>query len=266
MASVSLDAGAPRRSGAALGGGAVLRMVLTLLGMAVAWEALVRGLAIPGYYLPPFSAVCLQLWRSPDLFLAAVLRTGGETLLGFVAGGLFGLLSGIVFVHVRVIERMFFPFFVVSQSVPVIAFGALIVIWFGNGIFAKVAIAFYLTFFPVTVSTVRGLGSVDPQHIALLRSFGARAPKLFFSLRFPSALPLIFVSLRLGISLSLIGAIVGEWFGDTVGLGVLLLQAMFNEQMPRLWATIVIAALLGSGLYLVVAAIERRVVWWRDEL
>jgi NitT/TauT family transport system permease protein len=66
--------------------------------------------------------------------------------------------------------------------------------------------------------------------------------------------------------LSLIGAIVGEWFGDTVGLGVLLLQAMFNEQMPRLWATIVIAALLGSGLYLVVAAIERRVVWWRDEL
>lgn len=259
--------GASRRGpDSTLGRGAALRMLIALLVLAVAWEALVRGLAIPGYYMPPLSAVLLQVWNAPGLFVTSVLRTGGETLLGFLAGGLFGIASGIVFVHVRVVERMFFPFFVLSQSVPVIAFGALIVIWFGNGILAKVAIAFYLTFFPVTVSTVRGLGSVDPQQIALLRSFGARGLKLFLSLKFPTALPLIFVSLRLGISLSLIGAIVGEWFGDTTGLGVVLLQAMFNEQMPRLWATIVVSAMLGSTLYLAVAAIERRVVWWREEL
>jgi NitT/TauT family transport system permease protein len=257
----------PLRGGmSSAGRAAALRMVATLVCLALAWEGLVRGLAIPGYYLPPFSAVFLQVWRSPELFAASVLRTGGETLLGFLAGGLFGLASGILFVHARIVERMFFPFFVLSQSVPVIAFGALIVIWFGNGILAKVAIAFYLTFFPVTVSTVRGLGAVDPQQVALLRSFGARELKLFLSLRFPTALPLIFVSLRLGIGLSLIGAIVGEWFGDTVGLGVMLLQAMFNEQMPRLWATIVTAAVLGSSLYLAIAAVEQRIVWWREEL
>src|SRR5271170_6115945 len=101
MADAILEA--PGRAGAAPGGGGALRMAVTLLGLAVAWEALVRGLAIPGYYLPPFSAVCLQVWRSPDLFLAGVLRTGSETLLGFAAGGLFGLFSGILFVHVRVI-------------------------------------------------------------------------------------------------------------------------------------------------------------------
>ncbi len=246
--------------------GAVLRMTVTVLALAIAWEALVRGFAVPVYYLPPLSAVLQAMWVAPGPFVAGVLRTGLETLLGFAAGAAFGLASGILFAHARLVERMFFPFFVLSQSVPVIAFGALIVIWFGNGILAKVAIAFYLTFFPVTVSTVRGLASVDPQQVNLLRSFGARGLKLFLSLRFPTALPLIFVSLRLGISLSLIGAIVGEWFGDTVGLGVLLLQAMFNEQMPRLWAAILLAAVLGSCLYLLVTAVERRVVWWREEL
>src|SRR5258708_38954499 len=178
------------------GRAAALRMVATLVCLALAWEGLVRCLAIPGYYLPPFAAVFLQVWRSPELFAASVLRTGGETLLGFLAGGLFGLASGILFVHARIVERMFFPFFVLSQSVPVIAFGALIVLWFGNDILAKVAIAFYLTFFPVTVSTVRGLGAVDPQQVALLRSFAARGLKLFLSLRFPTPLPLVFASLR----------------------------------------------------------------------
>src|SRR5260221_3544316 len=149
--------GAADRIGAeslSTGRGAALRMALSVAGLLIAWEGFVRVFAIPGYYLPPFSAVFMQLWTLPDLFAASVLRTGGETLLGFVAGGLFGLASGIVFVHVRFIERMFFPFFVISQSIPVIAFGALIIIWFGNGIVSKVAIAFYLTFFPATVSTV----------------------------------------------------------------------------------------------------------------
>jgi NitT/TauT family transport system permease protein len=264
MASAAFDAEA--RAAPAGERGAALRMAVTVLGLAVAWEVLVRGLQVPAYYLPPLSAVLAVVWAGPEPVVAGMLRTGLETLLGFAAGAAFGLASGILFAHARVIERMFFPFFVLSQSVPVIAFGALIVIWFGNGILAKVAIAFYLTFFPVTVSTVRGLASVDPQQVALLRSFGARSSKLFVSLRFPTALPLIFVSLRLGISLSLIGAIVGEWFGDTVGLGVLLLQAMFNEQMPRLWAAILLAAVLGSTLYLLVTALERRIVWWREEL
>src|SRR5260221_5071774 len=264
MASAALDT--PSHDAATADRGDALRMTVTVLGLGVAWEALVRGFDVPAYYLPPLSAVLQAVWAAPGPFVAGMLRTALETLLGFAAGAAFGLASGILVAHARLIERMFFPFFVLSQSVPVIAFGALIVIWFGNGILAKVAIAFYLTFFPVTVSTVRGLASVDPQQIALLRSFGARGRKLFVSLRFPAALPLIFVSLRLGISLSLIGAIVGEWFGDTVGLGVLLLQAMFNEQMPRLWAAILLAAVLGSGLYLLVTAVERRVVWWREEL
>jgi NitT/TauT family transport system permease protein len=244
----------------------ILRPVLVMLGLLVVWEVGVRALGIRPFYLPAASVVLADLWSAPQLYFDAIVRTLTETLLGFVAGSLFGLAFGILFAHVRVAERMLFPYFVVSQTIPVIAFGALVIMWFGNGILSKAIIAFYLTFFPVTVNTQRGLVGVDEQRVALLRSFGAGSLKTFVKLRFPYALPSIMVALRLGISLSLVGAIVGEWFGDVTGLGVILVQAMFNEQMARLWAVILICGLLGGGLYGLMTALERRYVFWRSEV
>src|SRR5260221_11019400 len=112
--------GAADRIGAeslSTGRGAALRMALSVAGLLIVWEGFVRGFAIPAYYLPPFSAGFMQLWTLPDLFAASVLRTSGETLLGFVPGGPFGPASGIVFVHVRFFERMCFPFFVTPRSI-----------------------------------------------------------------------------------------------------------------------------------------------------
>jgi NitT/TauT family transport system permease protein len=121
----------------------------------------------------------------------------------------------------------------------------------------------YLAFFPVTVNTLRGLQETDPQRLALMRSFGASPAQLFFKLKLPTALPTIMVGLKVAVSLSLAGAIVGEWFGDTVGLGVMLLQALYFEQVPRLWALIIASATMGALLYGGVALLERRLVWWR---
>ena len=98
-----------------------------------------------------------------------------------------------------------------------------------------------------------------------MRSFGASKRQLLFRLQLPTALPQIFVALRLASSLSLVGAIVGEWFGDTTGLGVLLLQAMFTENVVAIWGALLAAALLGTGFYAVVAAAERRLVFWSAE-
>jgi NitT/TauT family transport system permease protein len=148
----------------------------------------------------------------------------------------------------------------------VIAFGALVVMWLGNGIWSKVAIAMYLTAFPVTVNTCRGMQAVDPQRVALLRSFGAGPWALFWRLRVPYALPSIAAALKLGISLGLIGAIVGEWFGDTVGLGIMLLQAMYNENLPRMWSLILVCGAIGILLYAAFEAIERRWIWWKQEI
>jgi NitT/TauT family transport system permease protein len=189
-----------------------------------------------------------------------------ETLIGFAIGATIGFAFGSMFAVSRVLERLLFPLFIVSQAIPVIAFGALVVMWLGNGIWSKVAIAMYLTAFPVTVNTCRGMQAVDPQRIALLRSFGAGPWMLFWRLRVPYALPSIAAALKLGLSLGLVGAIVGEWFGDTVGLGILLLQAMYNENMPRMWSLILVCGAIGILLYAAFEAIERRWIWWKQEI
>ncbi|WP_221947141.1 ABC transporter permease [Rhizobium laguerreae] len=216
-------------------------------------------------YLPALQVVFadgVSVWR--DL-VAGFTRTLLETLIGFLLGAALGIAFGITFAYVRTAERAFFPIFVALQTVPVIAFGAIVVIWFGNTILSKIVIALYLTFFPVAVNTLRGLQSVDPQRMALMRSFGASGAQLFFKLALPTALPTIMVGLKLGVSLGLAGAIVGEWFGDTVGLGVMLLQSLYFEQVPRMWVLIIASGLLGTALYGALALLERRYVWWRPE-
>jgi NitT/TauT family transport system permease protein len=239
--------------------------VITVLVLAGLWEALPPLFKISPYYFPPLSDVLAEGWRVRAFLGRSILRTFLETLLGFGAGTLFGIACGVAFALSRPLERALFPLFVVSQTIPVVAFGAIVIIWFGNTILAKVVIAFYLTFFPVTVNTHAGILACDPQKIQLMRVFGASAMETFWKLRFPSALPTIAVSLRLGISLSLIGAIVGEWFGDTVGLGVMLIQAMYTEAVPRLWLIILTCGVLGSALYGGISLIERRLIWWRSD-
>lgn len=237
-----------------------------LLGLLVLWELGVRAFDVSPNVMPLASAVLKDLAASTDVIGRGIVRTVSETLIGFAIGATVGFLFGSLFAASRPMERLLFPLFIVSQAVPIIAFGALVVMWLGNGIWSKVAIAAYLTIFPVTVNTTRGMLSVDPQRVALLRSFGAGTWTIFWRLQVPFAMPSIMAALKLGISLGLIGAIVGEWFGDTVGLGILLLQAMYNEALPRMWGIIVICGVLGIVLYAVIEAIERRWVWWKPEI
>ncbi len=241
------------------------RLLAGLLIAGLLWEGAVVVFGIRPAYLPRLSAILAAVAATPGAYLDGFLRTLEETLIGFACGAVVGVGNGLAFFRWPVLRDMLFPIFVVSQTIPVIAFGALVVLWFGNTLLAKAVIAFYLTFFPVTVNTLLGLRSVDPAQVALLRSFGATGRALMLRLQLPTALPQIFVALRLGASLSLVGAIVGEWFGDTTGLGVLLLQAMYTENVVGLWAAILCAAVLGTGFYAAVAETERRLVFWSAE-
>lgn len=237
-----------------------------LAGLLVLWEVGVRAFGVSPGTMPTASAVFMDLAGNAGLIRDGIVRTLSETLIGFALGAAIGFAFGSAFAVSRTLERMLFPLFVVSQAIPVIAFGALVVMWLGNGIWSKVAIAMYLTAFPVTVNTCRGMQAVDAQRMALLRSFGAGEWTLFWRLRVPFALPSIAAALKLGISLGLIGAIVGEWFGDTVGLGIMLLQAMYNENLPRLWALILVCGAIGIVIYALFEAIERRWIFWKQEL
>jgi NitT/TauT family transport system permease protein len=244
---------------------AALRLLGGVILAGLIWEAAVVGFGIRPHLLPRLSEILAAIAFTPGAYWAGLQRTAAETLIGFAAGTAVGIMNGLIFFRAPLLRDMLLPVFIVSQTIPVIAFGALVVMWFGNTLLAKAVIAFYLTFFPVTVNTLLGLNSVDPRQVALLRSFGASPRQILFRLQLPMALPQIFVALRLGASLSLVGAIVGEWFGDNTGIGVLLLQAMYNESVVALWAAILCAALLGTGFYALVAWAERRIVFWGAE-
>ena len=242
-----------------------MRLGAGLLAAALLWEGAVMVFGVRPAYVPRLSTIFAAVAATPGAYVDGFVRTAEETLAGFAAGAAVGMLNGVAFHRWPLLRDLLFPLFVVSQTIPVIAFGALVVLWFGNTLWAKAVIAFYLTFFPVTVNTLLGLEAVDPAQVSLLRSFGARPGAVMWRLQLPAALPQVFVALRLGASLSLVGAIVGEWFGDTTGLGVLLLQAMYTENVVGLWAAILCAAVLGTGFYGLVAAAERRLVFWGAE-
>jgi NitT/TauT family transport system permease protein len=193
----------------------------------------------------------------------AAMYTWREAAIGFVIGALIGLILATVFVHSRLLERALVPYVVASQTVPIIALAPLIVFAFGANVTSVVVIATYLTFFPVTIAMIRGLRSFDPRALELMRSYAATRGTIYRRLRFPAALPYLFTALKIAATASIVGAIIGEGPGGIAnGLGRVIIN--YNQYYitgpEKLWATNVIAALLGISFFLVVVLAEKLVV------
>ncbi len=244
---------------------AVSNAVFQAIALAVfigAWELVVRIFAVPKNIVPAPSVIAAELLEIRGLVATSGAYTMSTAVEGFLLAVVVGIALAIVFASSPTLERGLFPFFVASQAVPIIAFSAVVILWLGNGPLSKVAIAFYLSFFPITVSVVKGLQSCDPASVALLRTFGARPLSILWKLRMPVMLPFLFVALRVATTTALIGAIVGEWFGDNRGIGTLILQSLYAEDTVRLWCGIVACAVMGMLFYGAVALVERRLLWW----
>jgi NitT/TauT family transport system permease protein len=189
----------------------------------------------------------------------AALYTWREAAIGFVLGALLGLALATIFVHVRLLERALVPYVIASQTIPIIALAPLIVFAVGQGIFAVVIIATYLTFFPVTIAMIRGLRSVDPRAIELMRSYAASRSEIYWKVRLPASLPYLFTALKISATASIVGAIIGE---DTGGIqqGLGRVITTFNQYYAtgpeKLWAAIIVASLLGVAFFLVIRAAE----------
>ncbi|MBU2960263.1 ABC transporter permease [Citreicella sp. C3M06] len=229
----------------------------------ILWLVTVPLFGISAQTLPALPDVLLSGFNIWGDLLDSTIYTLTETFFGFVAGAVIGISSGLLFWWSKKAEQMLLPIFVALQTVPIIAFGAIVVIWFGNGMVSKVVIALYLTFFPVAVNTARGLERTDPELLKLLRSFGASKFRIFRTVSLPTALSSIMTGLKIGIQLSLVGALVGEWFGDTRGLGTLLLQSLYFEDTERVWLLILLLGLIGQILFVLLSRIEKRYIWWK---
>jgi NitT/TauT family transport system permease protein len=234
-----------------------------LLAFLVGWEALVALSGLPPFVLPgpvQVGARLITAWSDGTMWRHAS-STLVEIVLGFAVGGSVAIVAGYALARSRFVARALSPYLVAAQATPVLALAPLIALWFGTGLVSKVIICALIVFVPVAIVTMVGIRSVDPRLAEMLRSLRATRGQVVRVLEVPAALPSIFGGLRIGITLAVIGAIVGEWAGGDRGLGVLLNIArggLFD--VPLLFATLVTIAAMALLLYGAVVLAERRFV------
>jgi NitT/TauT family transport system permease protein len=242
------------------------RLAATLLSLAaflVAWKLLTVVTGTPDYILPAPEVVGARALRAigSGILWEHTAVTLSEILLGFALGAVTAIGTGIALGKSVVVERVLSPYIVAAQSVPILALAPLLDIWFGGGLLARVLICALIVFFPIAIATMVGIRSADPLLAEMLRSLGVSPGQLTARLEIPSALPVIFGGLRVGVTLAVIGAVVAEWAGASSGLGVLINianQGLFDT--PLMFVALATLAVIGITLHGLVVVAERRLV------
>ena len=226
----------------------------------VIWEVAHHALDVADYILPAPSAIFGRISGNVPLLLRHALVTLREVAGGFLLGASAGVALAVVMAWSRTVERMLYPLIVSSQTFPKEALAPLFVVWFGVGLAPKIVIAGLISFFPVVVNTTRGLLSVDPLALDLMRSLSASRGQVFVKLRFPNALPYLFAALKMCITLSVIGAVVGEFVGSSAGLGHLVRLANTEMATDLIFAALITLGTMGTILFVIVEAVEKVVL------
>lgn len=242
----------------------LLPPLLFLLAILALWEGAVRWFEIPRWLLPAPSRVLARLWKLETLWYHTGL-TLMEALSGFFMSAVVGIALSAGIVHSRILERGVFPYVIVSNAIPIIAIIPLLTIWFGFGFAPKIMIAAIITFFPIVTNTTRGLKSADPRVMDFMRSINATRWQVFSKVQFPTALPFIFAAFRIAASLSLVGAVVAEFYGSDRGLGFLVITSATQLQTDLLFVSISVLAVLGVSLFAAFGRAERAFSKWQVE-
>ena len=245
-----------------------LPAVFVLFASVGLWQALVKGLHVKRFLLPAPSAIYTAFVDNQYALWHEGWFTLQEALGGFAIGCTLGVLFAILVARFSLLGSALMPYAIAANAIPIIAFAPITNAWFNpltKG--SKMAVAAILCIFPVFVNVVRGLRSVKPQQIELMRSYAAGDFAIFRLVRVPTALPYLFTSLKVASVLAMIGAIVSEYFGGSLeALGANIKQDASLFQFEKAWAEIVIACLLGIGFYLAVVVIERIAMRWQPRL
>jgi NitT/TauT family transport system permease protein len=242
--------------------------VIVLVAGIGLWEGLVKGLDVQRFLLPAPSAILTAFRDNQSALWHEGWFTLQEALGGFALGATFGIVLAIVVARWDLLGSALMPYAIAANAIPIIAFAPITNAWFDPLTkTSKMVVAAILCFFPVFVNVVRGLRSVKPAQIELMRSYAADELTIFRLVRVPTALPFLFTSLKVASVLAMIGAIVSEYFGGSLeALGANIKQDASLFQFEKAWAEIVVACLLGIGFYLAVALLERLATRWQPRV
>ncbi len=240
--------------------------LISLLAGLVVWYFAARFSGLPAFILPS----PVQVWQRFLLSLSDgelaqnTLVTLTEILLGLFSGALVAIVLGYLLAKSLTLEKILSPYLVASQAVPLVAIAPLLVIWFGPGMFSKVLICALIVFFPVLVNTVVGLRAVPGALYDLMHSLRASRAQILLHLEIPAALPIFLGGLRIGATLSVIGAVVGELVGADRGLGVLINVGRGTYDTPMVFVAVFTLVVLALSLYEIVAWIEKKLLAWQE--
>ncbi len=248
--------------GRALGCGDWLYPVAAVLLMLASWHVAVVAFDMPPYLLPKPLNVLVRLFDEAGYLLIHSWVTSYETLGGFALSVIIGIPLAMLIVASPTLDRALMPLLVLSQTFPKVAIAPLLIVWFGLGIVPKLLVSFLIAFFPVVISTVVGLRSMESEMVELARSMRVSSLKMFWMFRLPNALPNVLAGLKVAIAFAVVGAVIGEWVGATEGLGYLLLKANADLDTELLFSILVMLMIIGMVLYYAVELLERLLIPW----
>ena len=240
---------------------------LSLALLLLFWWLVTRTASLPAFILPSPVQVAVRFWKAlaDGSLLDNTLATLTEVLLGLLAGTVTAVVLGYAIAKSRLFERLVAPYLVATQAIPIVAIAPLLVIWFGPGIFSKVLICALIVFFPVLVNTVVGVRAVPRPLHDLMGSLYATPAQTLRHLELPAALPILLGGLRIGATLSVIGAVVGELVGSDKGLGFLVNVARGQYDTALVFVTVFTLILLALALYGMVALAESKLLVWQGK-
>jgi NitT/TauT family transport system permease protein len=227
------------------------------LAVVVLWQALVDAFQVPRFILPSPLAALATLAHPNYAWASNLTVTAVEILGGFALGAVVGVALAVIFTWSRIVALLLLPLFVTLNMIPKVAMGPLVIVWFSYGILANILIAFSICFFPILLTTARGLSEVEPDLLDLVKSLRGSRWTLFRKIQLPGSLPYVFSGMKVGAILAVAGAIVGEFIASDRGLGYLMIQVQSSLDTPAMVMAVVLLTLLGVSLYGLVLGLER---------
>ena len=244
-----------------IGNRAVPILFLTLL--VIIWQFIVDSGIIARYILPsPWDVVVVSIRILPDL-KGHLYTTLQEALTGFMIAILFSVILAILMDNFTLVKKAVQPLLVVSQTIPIMVLTPLFAMWFGFGLLPKIMVVILVCFFPIVVSLLEGLNTLDPDLLNLMKSMKASRWQMFYLAKFPSSLPNFFSGLKIAATYSIIGAVIGEWMGGMSGLGVYMTRVRQSFALDKVFATILIIIFLSIILFKIIELIQFLLMPWR---